>query len=223
MKRFQALIFDFDGTLARVPLDFNLMRRKIAALAEGFLPERPAVDGQPALEFVEELTRQVEKYRNRDEGLEFNCRARLAITDMEVRAAEKGELFEFTRPALDLLRERNVAVGVISRNITPAVKGVFPDIMEHVQIFIPRDKAVRVKPHPDHMHQALASMGVAPEDSLMVGDHPMDVETGVRAGAAAAGVTTGNTDAAGFQESGALFVEEHVGRLMDVLLSRQLI
>ncbi|KAB1439002.1 HAD family hydrolase [Pseudodesulfovibrio senegalensis] len=221
MKRFRALIFDFDGTLARVPLDFDLMRRKVSALAEGFLPERPVVNGQPVLELVEELTQQIREYRDHDEALEFHCRARLTITDMEIRAAKQGELFAYTRPVLGRLRDQDVAVGVISRNITPAVTTVFPDILDHVQVFIPRDEARKVKPHPDHLHQALEIVGVAPEHTLMVGDHPMDVQTGVRAGAAGAGVTTGHADKAGFRDAGALFVADDVRALVDMLCDKK--
>jgi len=41
LKKLEAIIFDFDGTLADVPLDFELMKTKIAALGEVFLEERP--------------------------------------------------------------------------------------------------------------------------------------------------------------------------------------
>jgi phosphoglycolate phosphatase len=221
MKQFRALVFDFDGTLARVPLDFNLMRRKVAALAEGFLAERPEVDSQPVLELVEDLTQQVREYRDNDEALEFHCRCRLTITDMEIRAAKQGELFEFTRPVLRLLRERGVETAVISRNITPAVTTVFPDILDHVQVFIPRDDAPNPKPHPDHLRQALKILGVEPGQTLMIGDHPMDVQTGIRAGAAAAGVTTGHADETEFRQAGALFVADHVEALVDMLRAQK--
>jgi phosphoglycolate phosphatase len=118
-------------------------------------------------------------------------------------------------------------VGVISRNITPAVTTVFPDILDHVQVFIPRDSARKVKPHPGHLHQALEVLGVAPEQALMVGDHPMDVQTGVRAGAAAAGVitatNTGHANKRKFRDAGAQFVADDVSALVDMLCDKKYI
>lgn len=220
MKRFHALIFDFDGTLAHVPLDFDLMRRKIAALAEGFLLERPQVEGAPVLELVEELSTTIGESAGRDAALEFNCRSRLAITDMELRAAEHGSLFSFTRPMLDTLREHGLLIGVITRNITPAIMKVFPDIQHYVDSFIPRDDALQVKPHPAHLLQALQILDVEPQQALMVGDHPLDIHTGVRAGVAAAGVTTGQADGASFAEAGAEFVAADAGQLVEELRIR---
>ncbi|WP_147819931.1 HAD family hydrolase [Salidesulfovibrio onnuriiensis] len=223
MRRFDALIFDFDGTLANVPLDFDLMRTKIAALAEGFLAVRPETDGQPILEWIDELAAEIAGHEGRDAGKEFHCRARLTITATEIDAARQGELFEFTRPMLETLRERGVAAGVITRNITPAVLEVFPDLPGHVGAFIPREDAVRVKPDPEHLHQALRLLGVRPGRALMVGDHLMDIETGHRAGTASAGVATGRISEAAFREAGAEFTAPHAGELLKRLLRDNLL
>lgn len=218
MRRFDAIIFDFDGTLAEVPLDFDRMRTKLAALAECFLPSRPQVNGQRILEWVDELAREVSELEGEDMGREFHARARLTITATELDAARDGRLYDFTRPILGTLRERGVAAGVITRNITPAVMEVFPDLLDHVGAFIPREDAVRVKPDPMHLEQALGMLGVEPERALMVGDHSMDVETGLRAGAASAGVATGSISEADFRKAGADFTAAHVGELMKRLL-----
>jgi phosphoglycolate phosphatase len=195
--KLDAIIFDFDGTLADVPLDFDFMKTKIAALGEVFMDERPVPDGTPALEWLEKLSAQVME-RDRAEGMEFLSRGRLVIAAMELDAARDGCLYEFTRPLLDDLRARGVATGVISRNISAAIKRVFPDIEDHMQVFLPRESSDRLKPDPAHLLRALECVGVPPERALMVGDHPMDVQTGKAAGALAAGVTTGRIDAAGF-------------------------
>ncbi len=217
MRRFDAIIFDFDGTLAKVPLDFDLMRTRLAALAEAFLCERPTVNGQPILEWVDKLARQIAEAEGEAVGKEFHCRARLTLNATEIDAARRGALFGFTRPLLDTLRERGVATGVITRNISPAVLAVFPDLPRHVGAFIPRDGAVKVKPDPTHLLQALHILDVVPERTLMVGDHAMDIQVGVRAGAVSAGVTTGSMDEGALREAGAEFVARDAGALIDQL------
>lgn len=216
MSRLDAIIFDFDGTLADVPLDFDLMKNKIAALGECFMDERPVPTTKPALEWLEELAGIVME-RDRDEGLEFLSRGRLVITATELDAARDGCLFHFTKPILTELDERGVAAGVITRNITAAVKVVFPDIEQFAKVFVPREDACKVKPDPAHLLQALEVLGVAPSRALMVGDHPMDILTAKRAGAVSAAVTTGNIDADGFADLSPDFLCTDAGSLMDEL------
>ncbi|BDQ38014.1 haloacid dehalogenase [Pseudodesulfovibrio nedwellii] len=222
MGKLDAIIFDFDGTLADVPLDFDWMKTKIAALGEVFMDERPVPNSRPALEWLEDLSSQVMK-RDRAEGMEFLSRGRLVITAMELDAARDGTLFEFTRPVLADLAKRRVAAGVITRNISPAVKTVFPDIEQYTRVFIPREVASKLKPDPAHLYQALTVIGADPTKSLMVGDHPMDVETGHRAGTLSAAVTSGNANADAFTDSPPNFICSNVAQLMDELASAGLI
>ncbi|QJB55877.1 HAD family hydrolase [Pseudodesulfovibrio sp. zrk46] len=222
MDKLEAVIFDFDGTLADVPLDFDFMKTKIAALGEVFLEERPTPGDTPALEWLEELVQQAMKW-DEDEGKEFRTRGQLVITAMELDAAREGKLFDFTRPTFEMLRERGIAAGVITRNISAAVRVVFPEIEEMTEAFVPREIATRVKPDPAHLMQALGCIGARPERSLMVGDHPMDVQTAKNAGAMSAAVTTGRMTAADFEPLKPDFIAGDVGELMEQLSQKGLV
>lgn len=218
----RALVFDFDGTLARLTIDFELMKRRIASLAAVFLPHRPQPNSVPALEWLEELAARVAET---DKGLarEFHCRARLAITAMELDAAREAELFVGTRPMLEGLARRGLACAVITRNSTAAVKVVFPDIHEHCRAFIAREDAPRVKPHPEHLLSALDRLAVDPGRALMVGDHPMDIETAKRAGTLSAGVASGRVGESALLEAGADFVAPDCAGLVQMLDSQGLL
>lgn len=213
MAGLDAVVFDFDGTLADVSLDFDLMKTKIAALGEVFLEERPTPNATPALEWLEELVQQAMEW-DEDEAKEFRTRGRLVITAMELDAARDGALFPFTRPSLELLRERGIGAGIITRNISAAVRVVFPDVDCAVQAFIPREDAIRVKPDPGHLFQALEVMNADPARSLMVGDHPMDVETAKAAGVLSAAVTSGSMGREAFEPLSPDFIAPDVGALM---------
>jgi len=222
MAKLDAIIFDFDGTLADVSLDFDLMKTKIAALGEVFLEERPVPNSTPALEWLEELVRQAMEL-DEAEGREFRTRGQLVITAMELDAAREGRLFEFTRPALSRLDATGIASGVITRNISAAVKIVFPDIEACTRVFIPREDAARVKPDPDHLLRALKVVGADPGKSLMVGDHPMDIQTARNAGTLSAAVTTGRVEADGFASLSPDFIASDVSVLMADLDSQGLL
>jgi phosphoglycolate phosphatase len=187
---FQGIVFDFDGTLAELNIDFGLMKRGIVALATAFLEQPFETDSLPALELLDLLAKEVGK-QDQALGLELHSRGRLLITTMELEASGRGRLFPSTRQVLGTLAGRGVATAVITRNCTAAVKRLFPDIEEACGCFLARDSVPNPKPHPAHVRLACERIGVAPERTLVVGDHPMDIETAQRVGAMSAAVASG--------------------------------
>ncbi|MFP4071313.1 MAG: HAD family hydrolase [Desulfovibrionales bacterium] len=187
----QAVIFDFDGTLAELNLDFGLMQRRLGALAGAFLEEVPESDGLPVLEWLDVLAQRIGS-RDTATGLEFHSRGRLLITAMELEAARTGRLFPDTREILALLLAAKLKVGIITRNSTAAVKNVFPDIERCCDTFLARDSVPRPKPDPAHVKAALDRLGVEAAKALVVGDHPIDVQTARRAGCLSGAVASGN-------------------------------
>lgn len=94
---------------------------------------------------------------------------------------------------------------------------VLPDVEELTRAFIPREIAHSVKPDPGHLYQALECLAVEPAHALMVGDHPMDVETAKSAGAMSAAVTSGKLGPDAFAHLDPDFMAEDVGALMEQL------
>ena len=117
-------------------------------------------------------------------------RALDAVRRVEVEAAAQSALFPFVRPMLTSLKKRGLVMAVVTRNCPEAVRTVFPDIDSHSLLFT-RDDVENVKPHPEHLCRALAALRVVPQQALMIGDHPMDIIVGKRAGTGTAGVATG--------------------------------
>jgi len=193
MRILQGMVFDFDGTLAHLTIDFDEMRREAASLAEDYLNFRPGPDKAPVLEWIEQigLTISGEKGAGREKALEFREKCLEMIQEIELRAAEKGELFDYTRPLLARLSENGVSTAIITRNCSRAVRIVFPDIGDYCPCLLARDQTKRVKPDPAHLREALKSMGVCASRAMMVGDHPMDIQTGRRAGTMTGGVASG--------------------------------
>jgi len=189
---FEAILFDFDGTLASLHIDFTRLRRKITALAEPFLGEEPEPSELPVLEWLDELADEIREF-DHALGQEFHCRGRLVIQATELDAAREARLFPFTRPLLAALRAAGTRTGILTRNSTAAVKVVFPDIAACCDCFMAREDAPRVKPDPAHALAVLGRLGVAPERALFVGDHPLDIETARGAGLASAAVVSGHS------------------------------
>ncbi len=207
----QAVVFDFDGTLARLTLDFTALNAAVHGAVNEILPEAPPFT-PPALEWVTACLRFAEARRPELAGL-INRQAEEALLAVEVAAAEKGALFPHTRPLLKRLRGEGIAVGVITRNCRAAVLTVFSDLEDFCPL-LAREDVPATKPDPAHLLRMLDILGVAPQNSLMVGDHPMDILTGQRAGTMTAGVVCGHSSYEQLRSAAPDAVLEHCGRLM---------
>ncbi len=69
------------------------------------------------------------------------------------------------------------------------------------------------KPEPDLVHAALKKAGAEPDDAVMIGDTPWDVEAARRADVDTIGVLTGGFSLKELEESGAVAVYETVADL----------
>ncbi|MCA1906362.1 MAG: HAD hydrolase-like protein [Desulfarculus sp.] len=210
--RLRALIFDFDGTLAELNIDFLAMRRGVEALARdrGFHDPWPA--GGYLLEQVAEVSARL--------GNGYGRQALDLIEAVELEAAGRGRLFDFTRPLLARAGRTGLAVAIISRNCGPAIRRVFPDIASYCRAFLPREAAPRVKPDPGHPLAALAALGVGSEAAALIGDHPVDIQTARAAGCRAVGVASGRVDRAGLLAAGADLALDNAADLLEALAVR---
>ncbi len=213
--RIRAIVFDFDGTLAELHLDFSRMKREVDALAVELLPDAEMLPLR-VLEWLEVLRAEVAR-RAPHRLAEFVRRADGMIQDMEIDAARRGARFPFTRPMLEGLQRQGVKAAVITRNCEAAVRLVFPDVDRYCTVLLARGHVPKVKPDPDHLLRALEMMECGPEGALMVGDHPLDVETGKRAGVLTAGVSSGRVSSDELSRSGADWVAADCQGLMQQL------
>lgn len=222
----RAVVFDFDGTLAVPTLDFGVMRRAVADAMRVHLELHPAPRPTsapahvpdpatlPVMEWIAHVTALLEAHGRSADAAALHADAHAAIRRVEVEAAARGSLFPFTRPMLAALAAMGVAVGIVTRNCPEAVRAVFPDVDTLCPCLLTRDDVPSVKPDPDHLLRALDALGRSPGEALMVGDHPMDIVTGHRAGTLTAGVTSGETPARALHDAGAHVVAADCAALM---------
>ena len=78
------------------------------------------------------------------------------------------------------------------------------------------DDAERSKPHPDIFQAALAGLkGVRPEEAVVVGDTPYDVEAAAKAGMRTVGLLSGGFTEEALRGAGALAIYRDVSDLLD--------
>lgn len=196
------VIFDFDGTLARLNIDFDQMRREVASLIERRGVDARGLQNRFVLEMIDEV-HDLLAVNSKDGAASFTREACRIIEYIEVEAARRGALFDGTKALLSGLRKASLGAGIITRNCKNAVRTVFPDILDYCPVVVCRDDVRRVKPHPEQINLALSGFGGIPGRSIMIGDHPIDIETGKNAGTRTAGVLTGHFCKEDFLQAGA--------------------
>lgn len=209
----QAILFDFDGTLADLNIDFAFMRERVYQLILDYGIEEKLIQEKYLLEIIDEVYKILCK--NRPFGAnEFYQRAHQIIYQVEMESAEKGRLFSNTKIVLQDLRKRGIKVGIITRNCEEAVRRLFPDMDDYCDAFASRNSVKRVKPHPEHLNHVLETLKVQGEKALMVGDHLIDIEAGKRLGMKTIGVLTGRIKREEFEEVGADGVLEDISEIL---------
>jgi phosphoglycolate phosphatase len=203
VREADAVLFDFDGTLAP-NLDLPDLRRRVVNLTLAHGVPETAFTGRYIIEILSAGAQWLGD-RGRDaaaaEALlrDGHC----LIRDFEIDAAGRTAPFPDARDTLTALRNRGKSLGVVTRNCRDAVLTVFPDLENHCHSVLARDDVVHLKPDVRHLHHALDTLGRTPERTVMVGDGQMDMRIGRVLGLYCVGVLTGSSDAARLQQAGA--------------------
>jgi phosphoglycolate phosphatase len=215
-RHLKTILFDFDGTLARLNIDFKEMRRSVLDIVTAYEAPADGLEGLFVLEMIEAGAALISRCRPGGEKA-FTEEAMQRITAIEVEGAKSGGLLDGVRDMLITLRERNVAAGIVTRNCGEAVRIVFPDIHAYCDAVVSREMVTRVKPHREHLLLALKLLHSGPQEAAMVGDHPMDIRIGKDVGSYTVGVLTGYATADTLLEAGADLVIERATHIVRYL------
>ncbi|MCX5827200.1 MAG: HAD family hydrolase [Deltaproteobacteria bacterium] len=198
----KAFVFDFDGTIASLTIDFPEMRKAVLAQLKSF---GISCDGLRDLYVLEMLSAGKQLIADHFPGQEniYFQQADALVKDIEINAARCGSLIDGTREMLIQLRARSLKTGIVTRNCRDAVNIVFPDVLSFVDIVLTRDETPLVKPDPDHLIKVLEAFALPAVKVAMVGDHEMDMKLAKDVGAYAIGVLTGHASAAELSGAGA--------------------
>lgn len=202
----KAMIFDFDGTLAVLNINFNLMKERVLQWMKGFGVEEERIKEKYLLEIIEEVRHLMLEEKRIKEAEKFFDGAHQILKEVELEAAAGGKLIPGSKEVLCSLREKGVKVGIVTRNCEDAVRRVFPDMDAYCDVFVSRDGVKKVKPHPDHLTSVMRSLQVSGDETVMVGDHVLDILAGKKVGMKTVGVLTGYIKREEFEKAGADYI-----------------
>ena len=161
---YDAVVYDLDGTLVRLAVDWDAVARDVAATLRDHGVDPP--------DDLWEMLAYADETGHRDP-------VERVIAAHEREGARKSERL----PTADEL-PLDVPVGVCSLNAESAVHLALSThgLAAHVGPVVGRDSGPTRKPDPDGLLAITDALGVAPERTLFVGDSERDEQTAERAG-----------------------------------------
>ena len=191
----KAVIFDLDGTL----VSFNLDYRTVRAEVRGYLLRI----GVPASvlsvnESIFEMLNKTEIFvKNSGKSAEAVAEIRneaLAIAEKyELEAAKSTSLLPGAGETLKALKRMGLKIGLCTINSEKSANYILQrfKIADFFDVTVPRNKVNYVKPNPEHLEAALKALGAVPEDTVVVGDSSVDMQSAKELKAIAVGLPTG--------------------------------
>lgn len=168
MTEYDAVVYDLDGTLVHLDVDWSAVTTDVLAVYEDAGVEPPGRNAWALLDHAESV------------GLYE--RVTSTIADHERTGARTSRRLALA----DELPERSVPVGVCSLNCEAACRIALEEhgLAAVVEAVVGRDSVPNRKPHPGPLLTVVEELGAEPARTLFVGDSARDEETARRAGTA---------------------------------------
>jgi phosphoglycolate phosphatase len=109
----KAVIFDFDGTLAVLNIDFSVMREQVFDLIRRFGVKEESIRQKHALEIIDEVS-AILFQGNPSAAQNFYDSAHNLLHEIEMEAAAAGRLLPRVEQTLAGLREKGIKVGIVT-------------------------------------------------------------------------------------------------------------
>lgn len=214
--KIKLIIFDFDGTLGDTRANIIMTMQETMRVL-GY-----PVAGEEAIAATIGLTLE-DGFRELFPGL--TERDILRCADVYRDLFEKNlrkmvpKLFPHVKETLNLLKGRGYILSVASSRQSVSLKGFLHDmsVEDCISYILGADNVEKSKPDPEPVLKTLRELGIPAEESLVVGDMPVDIIMGLRAGAATCGVTYGNSSRDDLVEAGAGYIIDDISELPGLL------
>ena len=216
MKKIRLIVFDFDGTLGDTRRNILLtMRETMEALSLPVADDDAiaATIGLPLQGCFNQL------YPDLPEELFERCADTYRRIFEENRKRFMPALFPHVKDVLSELHTRGYLMTVASSRSSFSLREFLSDmgIDSYISLVLGADDVERAKPDPEPVLKTLRTLGIPANETLVVGDMPVDVLMGTRAGVHTCAVTYGNSTPEELQSAGADVLIDDFSQLLSIL------
>ncbi len=210
------IIFDFDGTLGDT-CENIVKTMQETMLRKGYpVPTEAAIRATIGLPLAEGF-KMLEPAMSAEQMA--GCAALYRDVFEEWRERLVPQPFPAVRETLAQLHSRGIVMSVASSRKRPSLVGFIHDmgLEPYISYVLGVDDAPRPKPDPAPVLKTLEELETDAADAIMVGDMPVDILMGSRAGVRTVGVTWGNGSREALCEAGADHIIDRIGELSDLI------
>jgi pyrophosphatase PpaX len=190
----KAVIFDLDGTIVSFNLDYKAVRGEIRSyLLRAGVPASVLSVNESLFEMLKKTQIYMKNSGKSAEEMDTVRNEAFTIAEKyELQAAVSTDLMPGTYETLKALKQMNLKIGLFTLNSYKAANCILQrfKLDNFFGVTVPRDKVNFVKPNPEHLEMALKVLGVAPEETVVVGDSNVDMESAKDLKAIAIGLRT---------------------------------
>jgi phosphoglycolate phosphatase len=191
----KAVIFDLDGTVASFNLDYRAVRGDVRSylLREG-VPASLLTVNESIFEMLKKTEIFLKNSGKSHEAVEEVLNGALAIAEKyELEAARNTSLLPGVDETLKALKRMGLKIGLFTLSSDKAASYILQrfKLGDFFGVTVPRNKVNYVKPKPEHLEMALKVLGVLPEETVVVGDSDVDMESAKELEAIAVGLPAG--------------------------------
>ena len=211
LRSVKAVVFDIDGTLIHLTIDFKKMRREIIEVFERHGVKKGVLTPtETTLKIVERGVEEMRRMGFSEDEVRETLREVDDVMDrIELEAISKIKPIEGVREAVAELKRLGLKVAILTRgHSTYAEKAMEAcRISDLVDVVATRDDVAEAKPRPEALIAVAKKLGVNLDEILVVGDHEIDHMCSRNAGATFIGVLTGYSKPEDFERMGCPYVE----------------
>ncbi|TFG12449.1 HAD family hydrolase [Candidatus Thorarchaeota archaeon] len=220
----KAIIFDLDGTITKLELPLEDMRRdtKNYYIRKG-LPAKllDAADGissstEKAKTYFEESGISSQEWSRMEREIDK------ILSSHEGGSAQEVTLMKDSLETVSKIKEMGFKTAILTNNGRAAVDIIAKQIPLHryFDLIHTRHEVPNPKPFPDGLNKILRDLSVKPDESVYVGDALIDAVAANRAQIEFWGVTTGETSEGALREAGASEVFDRLSGIIDLARKR---
>jgi HAD superfamily hydrolase (TIGR01509 family) len=206
----KAVIFDLDGTIAQFNLDYKAVRGDVRSyLLRMGVPASLLKVNESIFEMLNKTEIFMKNSSKPNEDMDEIRREALAIAEeYELEAARDTSLLPGATETLKTLKRMGLKIGLFTLNGDKAARYILQryKLGEFFSVTVPRNKVNYLKPNPEHLEVALKVLGVPPEETLVVGDGKVDMESARELKAIAVGLPIGTSTIEQLSSHGANYI-----------------
>jgi len=216
-RTIKGVVFDLDDTLVLSTVDYAKFRHLVIERIASWGEERSLYS--PADTIVTIISRYEERMRKRGVS-EDEIRRRTAELDMimdevELEKVDDTRALAGARELLEELKSKGVKIGVLTRGCEGYAERALRagGLLGFVDELECRSSATPPKPDPTAYLRLVRKLGVRKEDTVLVGDHPIDAQCAKNAEVPFVAVETGDVPENDLRAAGCVAVFRDVGEM----------